>query len=59
MITIDQLKDLQQRADKLKQYLQIDEKRIQLEEEELGDENDINMGINTDGLIDIIVNPNN
>ena len=35
MITIDQLKDLQQRADKLKQYLQIDEKRIQLEEEEL------------------------
>ena len=35
MITIDQLKDIQQRADKLKQYLQIDEKRIQLEEEEL------------------------
>ena len=35
MITIDQLKDLQQRAHKLKQYLQIDEKRIQLEEEEL------------------------
>lgn len=32
---------------------------FQLEEEELGDENDINMGINTDGLIDIIVNPNN
>ena len=35
MITLDQLKDIQQRADKLKQYLQIDEKRIQLEEEEL------------------------
>jgi len=32
---------------------------FQLEEEALGDENDINMGINTDGLIDIIVNPNN
>lgn len=32
---------------------------FQLEEEGLGDENDINMGINTDGLIDIIVNPNN
>ena len=35
MITIEQLKDIQQRADKLKAYLQIDEKRIQLEEEEL------------------------
>ena len=35
MITIEQLKDVQDRADKLKQYLQIDEKRIQLEEEEL------------------------
>ena len=35
MITIEQLKELQQRADKLKQYLAIDEKRVQLEEEEL------------------------
>ena len=35
MITIDQLKDIQQRAEKLKQYLAIDEKRIQLQEEEL------------------------
>ena len=35
MITIDQLKDVQQRAEKLKQYLAIDEKRIQLQEEEL------------------------
>lgn len=35
MITAEQLKDLQQRADKLSQYLAIDEKRIQLEEEEL------------------------
>ena len=35
MITIEQLKDIQLRADKLKTYLQIDEKRIQLEEEEL------------------------
>ncbi len=35
MITIEQLKEIQQRADKLKQYLAIDEKRIQLEEEEL------------------------
>ena len=35
MITIEQLKDVQQRADKLKSYLAIDEKRIQLEEEEL------------------------
>ena len=26
-------------------------------EEPLGDDNDINIGINTDGLIDIIVNP--
>lgn len=35
MITIEQLKDIQQRAEKLKQYLAIDEKRIQLQEEEL------------------------
>ncbi len=35
MITIEQLKDIQDRADKLRQYLAIDEKRIQLEEEEL------------------------
>lgn len=35
MITIEQLKDVQSRAEKLKQYLAIDEKRIQLEEEEL------------------------
>ena len=35
MITTEQLKDVQQRADKLKSYLAIDEKRIQLEEEEL------------------------
>lgn len=35
MITIEQLKDIQDRADKLKSYLAIDEKRIQLEEEEL------------------------
>ena len=35
MITIEQLKDVQSRADKLKSYLAIDEKRIQLEEEEL------------------------
>ena len=35
MITIEQLKEIQQRADKLKQYLSIDEKRVQLEEEEL------------------------
>ena len=35
MITIEQLKELQLRADKLKQYLAIDEKRLQLEEEEL------------------------
>ncbi|MBR3648116.1 MAG: peptide chain release factor 2 [Paludibacteraceae bacterium] len=35
MITIEQLKDVQDRADKLKAYLAIDEKRIQLEEEEL------------------------
>lgn len=32
---------------------------FQVTEEEMGDENDINLGINTDGLIDIIVNPNN
>ena len=35
MITIEQLKDIRQRAEKLKQYLAIDEKRIQLQEEEL------------------------
>ena len=35
MITIEQLKEIQLRADKLKQYLAIDEKRVQLEEEEL------------------------
>ena len=35
MITIEQQKDLQDRAAKLKSYLAIDEKRIQLEEEEL------------------------
>ena len=35
MITIEQLKDVQERTDKLKAYLSIDEKRIQLEEEEL------------------------
>ena len=35
MITIEQQKDIAQRAEKLKQYLAIDEKRIQLEEEEL------------------------
>ena len=35
MITIEQLKDVQQRAEKLKQYLAIDEKRIKLQEEEL------------------------
>lgn len=35
MITIEQLKDVLYRADKLKNYLAIDEKRIQLEEEEL------------------------
>ncbi len=35
MITIEQLKEVQDRADKLRQYLAIDEKRIQLEEEEL------------------------
>lgn len=35
MITIEQLKDVQTRAEKLKQYLQIDEKRMQLTEEEL------------------------
>ena len=28
-----------------------------MEEEEMGDENVINMGINSNGLIDIIVNP--
>jgi len=35
MITIEQLKDIQLRADKLRQYLQIDEKRMQLAEEEI------------------------
>lgn len=35
MITIEQLKDIQGRAEKLCRYLAIDEKRIQLEEEEL------------------------
>jgi peptide chain release factor 2 len=35
MITIEQLKEIQLRADKLKQYLAIDEKRVQLEEEEV------------------------
>ncbi len=35
MITIEQLKDVQDRADKLRQYLAIDEKIMQLEEEEL------------------------
>ena len=35
MITTEQLKDVQERARKLKTYLAIDEKRIQLEEEEL------------------------
>lgn len=35
MITIEQLKDIQQRTQRLKQCLQIDQKRIELEEEEL------------------------
>ena len=35
MITTEQQKDLQERADKLQSYLQIDEKRMQLAEEEL------------------------
>lgn len=35
MITIEQKKDVEFRCDKLKQYLNIDEKRVQLEEEEL------------------------
>ncbi|HCS87892.1 MAG TPA: peptide chain release factor 2 [Bacteroidales bacterium] len=35
MITIEQLKDLQSRAEKLCRYLAIDEKKVQLEEEEL------------------------
>lgn len=30
-----------------------------LKEEEMDEDNDINMGINTDGLIDVIVNPQN
>ena len=30
---------------------------LSITEEEMGDDNDIDMGINTDGLIDIIVNP--
>lgn len=35
MITTEQLKDIQQRTDKLRQYLNIDEKQLQLQEEEL------------------------
>ncbi|MDE7085242.1 MAG: peptide chain release factor 2, partial [Prevotella sp.] len=35
MITQDQLKDILERADKLKHYLRIDEKKIELEEEDL------------------------
>ena len=35
MITQDQLKDILDRADKLEHYLKIDEKRVELEEEEL------------------------
>ena len=35
MITSDQLKDVLDRADKLKHYLKIDEKRIEFEEEDL------------------------
>ena len=35
MITIEQLKDLQERTDKLRHYLAIDEKQMQLREEEL------------------------
>ena len=35
MITQDQLKDVLDRAEKLKRYLRIDERRVELEEEEL------------------------
>ena len=35
MITIEQLKELQDRTDQLRQYLAIDEKRMQLSEEEI------------------------
>ena len=35
MITQDQLKDVLDRADKLKHYLKIDEKKIEFEEEDL------------------------
>ena len=35
MITIDQLKDIKERTAALKQYLSIDEKIIQVEEEQL------------------------
>lgn len=35
MITSDQLKDVLDRADKLKHYLKIDEKKIEFEEEDL------------------------
>ena len=35
MITSDQLKDVMDRADKLKHYLKIDEKKIEFEEEDL------------------------
>lgn len=35
MITQDQLKDILDRADKLKHYLRIDEKQIEFEEEDL------------------------
>ena len=35
MITLDQLKDIKERTDALKQYLSIDEKIIQVEEEQL------------------------
>ena len=35
MITQDQLKDVLDRADKLKHYLRIDEKQIEWEEEDL------------------------
>ena len=35
MITLEQLKDIQERTDKLSHYLAIDEKRMQLQEEEM------------------------
>ena len=35
MITADQLKDIQERAKALHRYLDIDRKRVELEEEEL------------------------